>query len=116
MENILKEKRLEKKLTLEQVGEIVGVGKSTVRKWENGMIENMGRDKIVSLSKALGISPLDILGIGDSENKTDPIKKEPALKQVFMEQHRKTRYFNAVSVQITFRSFCKQKSPDRSQG
>mgnify|MGYP001090339750 CR=1 FL=1 len=43
MENILKEKRLEKKLTLEQVGEIVGVGKSTVRKWENGMIENMGR-------------------------------------------------------------------------
>ncbi|ANT43331.1 Cl-like repressor [Lactococcus phage 49801] len=84
MENILKEKRLEKKLTLEQVGEIVGVGKSTVRKWENGMIENMGRDKIVSLSKALGISPLDILGIGDSENKTDPIKKEPAIKQVFI--------------------------------
>ena len=84
MENILKEKRLEKKLTLEQVGEIVGVGKSTVRKWENGMIENMGRDKIVSLSKALGISPLDILGIGDSENKTDPLKKEPAIKQVFI--------------------------------
>lgn len=76
MENILKEKRLEKKLTLEQVGKIVGVGKSTVRKWENGMIENMGRDKIVSLSKALGISPLDILGIGDSENETSPIKKE----------------------------------------
>jgi Predicted transcriptional regulator len=63
MENLLKNKRLEKKMTLEQVGKIVGVGKSTVRKWENGMIENMGRDKIVALSKALGLSPLDILGI-----------------------------------------------------
>lgn len=66
MENILKTKRLEKGMTLEEVGKIVGVGKSTVRKWENGMIENMGRDKIVSLSKALGISPLKILGIDES--------------------------------------------------
>ena len=63
MNNLLKEKRLEKNMTLEQVGNLVGVGKSTVRKWENGMIENMGRDKIVALSKALDISPLDILGL-----------------------------------------------------
>lgn len=61
--NIIKEKRLEKNLTLEQVGNLVGVGKSTVRKWENGLINNMGRENIVSLSKALDISPLDILGV-----------------------------------------------------
>lgn len=65
--NLLKEKRLEKNLTLEKVGKMVGVGKSTVRKWENGMIENMGRDKIVLLSKALDISPLEILGISEDE-------------------------------------------------
>lgn len=70
MENLLKTKRLEKRLTLEQVGEIVGVGKSTVRKWENGTIENMGRDKIVALSKALDISPLDILGIDKPQEST----------------------------------------------
>ena len=70
MENLLKTKRLEKRLTLEQVGEIVGVGKSTVRKWENGMIENMGRDKIIALSKALDISPLDILGIDKPQEST----------------------------------------------
>lgn len=100
MENILKEKRLEKKLTIEQVGEIVGVGKSTVRKWENGMIENMGRDKIVSLSKALGISPLDILGIGDSENKTDPIKKE--LNDIFdlLNSKRQKKVLNFASNQL----------------
>ena len=66
-ENFLKQKRMEKNLTLEQVGNFVGVGKSTVRKWETGMIENMGRDKIVALSKVLDVSPLEILGILETE-------------------------------------------------
>ena len=69
--NILKEKRLEKNMTLEQVGNLIGVGKSTVRKWENGMIENMGRDKIISLSRALNISPLDILEMNTDDEKED---------------------------------------------
>lgn len=58
----LKSRRLELGLTLEEVGEMVGVGKSTVRKWENGMIDNMRRDKISLLAKALKISPLQLLG------------------------------------------------------
>lgn len=69
--NILKEKRLEKNMTLEQVGNLIGVGKSTVRKWENGMIENMGRDKIILLSRALNISPLDILEMNIDDEKED---------------------------------------------
>ncbi|MGK4109686.1 XRE family transcriptional regulator [Enterococcus cecorum] len=69
--NILKEKRLEKNMTLEQVGNLIGVGKSTVRKWENGMIENMGRDKIILLSRALNISPLDILEMNIDDGKAD---------------------------------------------
>lgn len=65
----IKDLRLEKGLTLEQVGKIVGVGKSTVRKWETGMIANMKRDKIASLSKALGVSPSYLLGYTDNKNK-----------------------------------------------
>ena len=61
----IKAKRIELDLTLEQVGDMVGVGKSTVRKWENGMIENMGRDKIALLAKALNISPLVLLDLDD---------------------------------------------------
>lgn len=63
--NLLKRKRQELNLTLEEVGNIVGVGKSTVRKWENGMIENMGRDKIALLAKALNISPLVLLDMDE---------------------------------------------------
>ena len=43
--------------TLEELGKRVGVGKSTVRKWETGMIENMGRDKIEKLADVFGVSP-----------------------------------------------------------
>lgn len=58
----IKELRKEKGLTLEQVADIVGVGKSTVRKWETGMIANMKRDKIASLAKALGTTPAYLMG------------------------------------------------------
>ena len=57
----LKAKRLSLNLTLEEVGKFVGVGKSTVRKWENGLINNMGSDKIQKYAQILQISPLDII-------------------------------------------------------
>lgn len=49
-------------LTLEDVGNAVGVGKSTVRKWENGTIANMKRDKIQALAKALHTTPQFLMG------------------------------------------------------
>lgn len=54
--------RLEQGLTLEQVAVQVGVGKSTVRKWETGMIANMRRDKIAALAKALHTTPAYLMG------------------------------------------------------
>ena len=94
--NILKEKRLEKNMTLEEVGNLIGVGKSTVRKWENGMIENMGRDKIVAISKALGISPLDILGM--SENDLPQSTIEAIYNQ--LEKPRQVKVYNFAERQL----------------
>ncbi|KGF76761.1 helix-turn-helix domain-containing protein [Lactococcus lactis subsp. lactis] len=99
MENLLKNKRLEKKMTLEQVGELVGVGKSTVRKWENGMIENMGRDKIVALSKALNISPLDILGLTDDES-VEPIIEKTIQKMKQLEESRQKIVLDTANSQL----------------
>ena len=64
----IQELRREKGLTLEQVADIVGVGKSTVRKWETGMIANMKRDKIASLAKALGTTPAYLMGWDEKNN------------------------------------------------
>ena len=67
----IKELRKEKGLTLEEVANIVGVGKSTVRKWETGMIANMRRDKIAALAKALGTTPVYLMGWEEEQKKND---------------------------------------------
>lgn len=61
--NLIYERRKALGLTLEEVGNAVGVSKSTVKKWENGFISNMRRDKIEKLAKILEISPVRLLGI-----------------------------------------------------
>lgn len=80
----IKSRRKELNLTLEQVGDLVGVGKSTVRKWETGDIENMKRDKIVKLAKALRVSPSYIMGIEEEQPQLEtlPVKKIPVVSQI----------------------------------
>jgi transcriptional regulator with XRE-family HTH domain len=82
----IKELRQDKGLTLEQVANVVGVGKSTVRKWETGMIANMKRDKIASLAKALGTTPAYLMGWKEeapSPTKESLSEGEKALLELF---------------------------------
>ncbi len=66
--DLIKYLRQQKGLTLEQVGDAVGVGKSTVRKWETGDIRNMGRDKIAKLAKILDTTPDFLINCGESSD------------------------------------------------
>ena len=59
---LIEQRRKALGLTLEELGRRVGVGKSTVRKWETGFIENMRRDKIALLANALQIDASVLLG------------------------------------------------------
>nr|DAJ53807.1 MAG TPA: Repressor protein CI [Caudoviricetes sp.]DAM10669.1 MAG TPA: Repressor protein CI [Caudoviricetes sp.] len=83
--DIMHARRQELGLTLEEVGDYVGVGKSTVRKWEHGEIENMKRDKIALLSKILKLSPLTFItgeveyGVPDNIVPLPKMKKIPLL-------------------------------------
>jgi transcriptional regulator with XRE-family HTH domain len=70
----IRELRQDRGLTLEQVATVVGVGKSTVRKWETGMIANMKRDKIAALAKALGTTPAYLMGWEEADKE----KESPA--------------------------------------
>lgn len=78
----IKALRQEKGLTLEQVAEVVGVGKSTVRKWETGMIANMRRDKIADLAKALGTTPAYLMGWKEENAEKQNYPREPQLTEV----------------------------------
>lgn len=66
-------------MTLEEVGQAVGVGKSTVRKWESGQIANMKRDKIALVAKALHVTPSYLMGwdeIADNLDSDSPAAKK----------------------------------------
>lgn len=67
---LIKNRRQQLGLTLEQVGDRCGVGKSTVRKWEQGMIRNMGRDKISMLAKVLRMDPVDLIDLEPDQSGT----------------------------------------------
>ena len=67
----IRDLRTSQNLTLEQVANEVGVGKSTVRKWETGMIANMKRDKISSLAKALHTTPAYLMGWVDESSQKE---------------------------------------------
>ena len=67
------QRRKELGLTLEEVGKACGVGKSTVKKWEDGFISNMKRDKIAALAAVLKVSPLELRG----ESAETDTKKQP---------------------------------------
>lgn len=102
IKDLIRIKREELGLTYESLGKMVGVGKSTVRKWETGMIENMRRDNIVALSKALNISPSILMGwediketnqaedtisikerkLLDNFNKLNKVGKDEAIKRI----------------------------------
>lgn len=89
IKDLIREKRQELGLTYEQLGDLVGVGKSTVRKWETGMIENMRRDNIIALSKALNISPALLMGWDFSKTEINPRNNYSEEEQQHIEDLRK---------------------------
>lgn len=64
--DLVKNRRSELGITLEEIGKIVGVSKATVQRWESGAIKNIRRDKIEKLAKALQTSPSYLMNWNDT--------------------------------------------------
>lgn len=79
----LKELRISKGFTLEELGQKVGVGKSTIRKWEQGMIANIKADKVQKLADALEVDPVFIIGLYGESLRNAPHDCESAPKNDF---------------------------------
>lgn len=69
----IKNKRINLGLSLNDVAIQVDTNKSTIKRWEDGDINNMGRNHIAKLAKVLGMSPLEFI---DTEWREEP--KRPA--------------------------------------
>lgn len=84
IKDILKDRRLELQLTLEDVAKRVGVSPATISRWESGDIANMRRDRIAALAEALQISPAVIMG-WDVDTTLPPGAHRPQFKKVPMQ-------------------------------
>lgn len=74
--HLIKQSRINRGLTQEELGELVGVKKSAVAKWENGRVSEIGRSNLQGLAKVLGIDPADLIG-EDGIEVRKRIKKDP---------------------------------------
>jgi transcriptional regulator with XRE-family HTH domain len=64
--DILKNRRTELVLTLQEIADYVGVSKPTVQRWESGNIANLRRDKISRLAEILKTDPAYLMGWTDN--------------------------------------------------
>ncbi len=82
MSDRIKERRNDLGLTLEDIGKMVGVAKSTVRKWETGMIESIRADKIVKLATALNTTVEYLLDGTNGNAIYTTVKEQPQSRPV----------------------------------
>ncbi len=73
---MIKERRLAKGMTQEELADLVGVKKSAVAKWENGRVSEIKRSNLKKLADALEVSPVQLLG--DIEKRPVSVAQELA--------------------------------------
>lgn len=65
--DIIKKLRKEKGLTQQQLGNLLGVQKSAIAKYENGRVSNLKKETISKLAEIFNVSPNYLLDINDTE-------------------------------------------------
>lgn len=74
----IKKLRTEKGLTQEELGEMLGVKRAAVNKWESGMVQNLKRTTMQKLAVIFNVNPATF--IDGSESFESETEKKPPLK------------------------------------
>ena len=61
----IKQLRLQKGLTQEELGKYIGVQKSAIRKYEKGAVQNLKRNSIETLANLFGVTPSYLMCLDD---------------------------------------------------
>lgn len=61
--------RKQNKMTLDEVGKYLKVGRATVLRYENGIITNVPSDKIEAIARLFSVSPAYLMGWTDDDSK-----------------------------------------------
>ena len=65
--DVLRKLRIEKGMTQEELGRLVGLKKEAIYKYEKGIVVNPKRSVIAKLANIFNVSPSYLLGISDDE-------------------------------------------------
>lgn len=80
----IKQARLAKRMTQEELGKLVGVQKSAIAKYENGRIVNIKRSTLKKISDVLNISPAEL--IWEEEIKSNPVEMAERHFEILMDE------------------------------
>ena len=99
----IKSRRKELRMTLEDVGNALGVTRVAVSRWENGLINNINIDKIEKIAEVLQCPPSYLMGWtdsidGDSKAVPDSISKAITLMELLkpQEQEQVIKYIQFI--------------------
>ena len=89
----IKQVRMDKGMTQEELGEILGVQKSAVAKYENGRVVNIKRSTLKKIAEVLNISPFELV----YDEETLRMQKEnDTLADITMRMRRDADFFSVV--------------------
>lgn len=72
---IIHEERIKKGMTMEQLANQLGVGRSAINKWEKGYVQNIKRSTIKKLAEIFGVTPAYLMGYETFETAAEFEKK-----------------------------------------
>lgn len=90
----IKNARIAKGLTQADLGELLGVQKSAVAKYENGRIVNIKRSTLQKISDVLGIRPAELITDISPESK----KNNDAITDIILKLKTDNDFFSLVKI------------------
>ena len=87
---LIRNLRVEKGLTQEELGNLLGLKKAAINKYEKGRVENIKRSVIEKMAEIFEVSPCSILGY------TEDIK-QPSTPPISLEEQKLLKSFNKLN-------------------
>lgn len=83
MGDYIKQLREQRDLSQEELGNLCGVNRAAVSKWEKGHVENIKRSTIKRLSEIFGVSPCELMCFDEPTEEESRIQKEVEALEMF---------------------------------
>lgn len=89
LSNNLKRYRKDKRMTLEELAQLLGTSKQTIHRYETGVIANIPKERVEQLAQALGVTPAELMGWDNAKDYSEvagvmpvTVKRLPILGEI----------------------------------